>query len=280
MRIVPVTSPAIPVAAPPLQSTNAAAAPAAATATGQAQLSSSLQGMLAAAQAQRSSPEAIARRRITGRMLIEGSNPDIGEALGLTAEQADKLLELLVTHRENSSAVFQSTTEGNLPTSVEERSARLLAQRQADEAELQAMLGSKYSQWKDYNETRQAWQQRRDLRAVLDAGGIPMSDAQSKSLIAALSAEQRDYSQQTRNAISQGGPSAMLPARYSPERRQRLLDTAAPHLTQQQLEGYRGMLERAAAQEQATRSTLQTIQTQAQAQAQSEASAAAASSAR
>src|SRR5690606_15792096 len=173
--------------------------------TGQAQLSSSLQGMLAAAQAQRSSPEAIARRRITGRMLIEGSNPAIGEALGLTAEQADKLLELLVTHRENSRAGFQSTTEGNLPTSVEERSARLLAQRQADEAELQAMLGSKYSQWKDYKETRQAWQQRRDLRAVLDAGGIPMSDAQSKSLIAALSAEQRDYSQQTRNAISQGG---------------------------------------------------------------------------
>jgi len=228
-----------------------------------------LQGLLTTMREQSSSPEAMAQRRRTTRYTIEAVNPDIGEALGLSPDEADKLLELLVTHQENSSAVFRSTIDGNSTTTVQERSAILQAQREANDAELQARLGNKYSQWKDYNDTRTAWQQRRDLRAVLDAGGIPMTDAQSKSLIAALAAEQRNITQRIREAVSQGRSISETRARYTPELRQRSLDAASPHLTPQQLEGYRGLLEREAAQERYRIPTWQAADAQAAAAASS-----------
>jgi len=98
---------------------------------------------------------------------------------------------------------------------------------------------------------------------VLDASGIPLSDTQSRSLITALASEARIITQQSRDAASQGRPIAEIMTRYTPERRQRLLDAAAPHLTPQQLEGYRGMIERAATQERSRISTLQAAEAQA-----------------
>jgi hypothetical protein len=170
---------------------------------------------------------------------------------------------LLADHQESTSVIFRDPVDRDNPASVAERSAALEEQQKANDAELQAMLGSKYSQWKDYNDSRTAWAERRDLRAVLDAGGIPMTDAQSKSLIGALAAEQRDITQQIRAAASQGLPTADVRARYSPERRQQLLAAAAPHLTPQQLEGYRGLLERAAQKELPMLSTLREAESRA-----------------
>jgi hypothetical protein len=93
---------------------------------------------------------------------------------------------------------------------------------------------------------------------VLDAAGTPLTEAQGKSLIAALSTEHRHLSQLQRDAMAQGTFStADMMNRHAPERRQRMLDAAAPHLSPQQLEGYRGMLERAAAQEESMRATIQ-----------------------
>lgn len=226
-----------------------------------------IQDMLATMQAQNSSPEQVARRRVTGRVLMEGSNPDIDEALGLTPGEVDKLFDLLVTHQERSMALFQNPAERDR-MSPEERSAAILAQQQSNEAELRTMLGSKYAQWQDYEETRSVWQQRRDLHAVLEAGGIPMTDAQSKALIAALSAEQRVLARQTREALANGPPPASeVRTRYTTANRQRLLTAAAPHLSPQQLEGYRGLLERAAAQESSMVSTLRAAEARAKAAA-------------
>jgi hypothetical protein len=201
---------------------------------------------------QMSSPEAVARRKQLARTLMETANPYVGEALGLAPEEADKLLDLLAAHQEGMSAVFSTAAEGGGPANVQERSAALQQRQQANLAELQAMLGSKYPQWEDYQQTRPAWQQLRDLRAVADAAGNPLTDAQGKSLVAALSVEQRNFSQQSREAASQGTSISEILVRHSPQRRQQMLDVAAAHLSPQQLEGYRGMLERAAAQEQNT----------------------------
>jgi hypothetical protein len=261
LAATPATPPAVPVAATTPQAVSPATAASPSAATAQPAATAAVQDLLATIRQQSSSPEGMARRRLTARVLLEGSNPDIGEALGLAPEEADKLLDLLVTHQERTSELFLSTVEGNSATAPQERSAAILAQQRTNEAELQDMLGSKYSEWKDYEDARSAWQQRRDLRAVLDAGGIPMTDAQSKSLIAAIAAEQRAVTRQSRDAAiqaaSQGTPFSEVISRYTPERRQRLLDAAAPHLSPQQLEGYRGMLERAAAQERSMRSSLQ-----------------------
>ena len=207
-------------------------------------------GLLDAIQAQMSSPEGQARRRETSRLLMSTSNPDVGEALGLAPDEVEKLLDLLATQQERTSVVFQQARQSGDPVTAQQRVAAALEEhRRTADAELQELLGSKYPQWEDYQQTRPVWQQRRDLRNVLDAAGMPLTDTQSRSLIAALAAEQRNISQ-TRGAITQPFD------RNSAEQHQRLLGAAAPHLSAQQLESYRQMLERAAVRDEAMLSTL------------------------
>lgn len=198
---------------------------------------------LSALRAQVSSPETAARAQALVRTMFESNYPDLREVVGLSADEAEKLLALLAANNARLSDAVSSP--GNASISPQEGTRRMAEHREASEAAVQAMLGSKYSRWQEYEEARPAYQQRRDLRAVLDAAGTPMTDVQDKSLIAALSAEQRNFDQQTRDAISQGKPFDPM-ARDNPERHQRLLDAAAPHLSPQQLESYRAMLDRAA----------------------------------
>jgi hypothetical protein len=135
------------------------------------------------------------------------------------------------------------------PESAQDREARRRKTRETEDAELQALLGSKYVAWKDYQEILPAWVQRNDLRAVLDAAGVPVTEAQDDALINALSAEQRIINQ-TRTFTTQGNSNGFL-AQYTPENRQRLVDAVAPYMSPQQLDGYKRLLERKAAQEQA-----------------------------
>jgi hypothetical protein len=197
-----------------------------------------------------SSPEAVAQRRDLMRSLMKSTHPDVGEALGLAPEEVERLFDLLLAQQERAGARYSLAAAGNSDIPLQDHSAALQEQQVATENELQTMLGSKYAQWQDYTQTRPAWQQRRDLRAVLEAAGSPLTEAQGKSLIVALMAEHRLVRQQSRAATSMDRPITEAMSRYSPERRQRMLDVAAPHLSPQQLEGYRGMLERAAAQDQ------------------------------
>jgi hypothetical protein len=218
---------------------------------------------IAGLRAQMASPESMARNRQLMRTVLESSNPNLAEALGIAPDEADKLLDLLAAHQEGMSAVFNNNAESGSMT-PQERSAAAQQRQQANQAELQALLGSKYPQWEDYQQTRPAWQQLRDLRAVTSSSGAPLTDAQGKSFVAAIAVEHRNITQQHRDAAiaaaNQGRLSSELVLRNSPEHRQRLLGVAAAHLSPQQLEGYREMLERAAAQEDRTRATLQRLE--------------------
>lgn len=191
------------------------------------------------------SPEGRAQSRAGMRQHLSSVYPDVDEALGLTTEEADKLLDLITDQRMRSSSVM--ITE---PESAQDREARQRKTRETEDAELQALLGRKYVGWKDYQEILPAWVLRNDLRAVLDAAGVPVTEAQDQSLIYALSAEQRIINQ-TRSSTTQDNSNGLF-VQYSPENRQRLLNAVAPHMSPQQLDGYRGLLERKAAQERAT----------------------------
>lgn len=213
-------------------------------------------------QAQMSTPEGLARRRESSRLLMSTSNPDVGEALGLAPEEVDKLLDLLATQQERTSGVFlEARQSGDQAAAQQQVAAALEEHRRSADAELQELLGAKYAQWQDYQQTRPVWQQRRDLRAVLDAAGTPLTETQGRSLIAALAAEQRNISQ-TRGAITQPF------AANSAEQHQRLLGAAAPHLSAQQLESYRQMLERVAARDEAMYATFREASAAAEAAAQ------------
>jgi hypothetical protein len=99
----------------------------------------------------------------------------------------------------------------------------------------------------------------KDLAAVLGSAGAPLSDAQSNSLIPALAAVEK---RNTQERMAQPGQASLTAGmtRYSPEANQKLLDAAATHLTPQQLESYRQMLERQSSQEASMRNMLLDVQ--------------------
>lgn len=193
-----------------------------------------------------------AERRAVIRSIMEATNPDIGEALGLTASETEGLLDLLVTHQENlTSLVSTGDTLRDLREHPEDLATEMAAQMQAREAELLAFLGNRYARWRDYDSTlRVAWQLRRDVRASLEQAGMPMTDAQATALIRALEDEARAFA-----AASQGTTSGRvlqisagmgMPLQITAERRQRLLDAAAPHLAPLQLETWSKVINRPA----------------------------------
>lgn len=173
--------------------------------------------------------------RAVARTMTESVNPDIGEALGLTPGEADALLELLATHRENLVASAQSTWD--LRERPEELAAAMNARMRAEEVELQALLGHRYSRWKDYDSLlRPAWQLRKGVRTALEAAGMPITDAQTTTLTSALEVEVRAFAEAGRSFSEVVMPGTL---QLTTERRQKLVDAAAPHLTPLQLETFR-----------------------------------------
>lgn len=191
---------------------------------------------VAANRARRETPEGRAASLRTRRMLVEQLHLDISEALGLTPEEKDRLLDLLARQEERAPSILE------LPR--QEYNAMMEGEKRTREVELQELLGSKYPAWQDYQETLSVWSDRRNLRAVLDAAGTPLTDAQGKALIAAWSIEQRAHNQSMREAQQAGMSPTGVRALHG-GRKERMLEAAAPHLDPSQLESYRGMLERA-----------------------------------
>lgn len=194
------------------------------------------------------SPDMTTRRREVGRTILNHGNPDLAEALGMTDDEAERLLDLLQTHVENIGALGLRGPDDNVAGTLEERTAVMVTRIQENEAELQAFLGNRYSRWKDYNEVRTAWQLRRDLRAELEAEGMPMTDTQSKALITGLVESVRIFNQErpgvsARLGVVSGGGLMLITS----GQRQTLMDAGAPHLTPLQRESYRRVLDAAVA---------------------------------
>lgn len=172
------------------------------------------------------SPENIERMRTLARARVPSEYPDVGQALGLSAEEESQLYDLLAQHEANAVRDLDAHR-----TSGETRSQFAARQLRANEDEISAMLGGKYFQWKAYQEELPSRRQVKDLDVVLRASGTPLNDIQARSLVSALiSAQERIH--------QLGGPI------FSPEKRQALVDAASYHLSSDQLEAYRQMLER------------------------------------
>lgn len=86
---------------------------------------------------------------------------------------------------------------------------------------------------------RPAWRLRKDFRAALEAAGLPMTDAQSTALTSALETEFRAFGGTGRSAAEVLMPGTGMLSQLTTERRQKLADAAAPHLTTLQLESFR-----------------------------------------
>ncbi len=174
--------------------------------------------------------------------------PDLAQALGLTEEEADSLIQMLARHQTSAGfARMGAATSAEDASARQERMRAINAQEQAHEAELEALLGSRYMQWKDYqrsatNRQRENLQrqQAEALRMAVSVPGRPVQDAQFEALRAALQAEQRRIQTET------GGASARQQLQLLDDNHRRLIDVAAAHLDPAQLEGYRRHLQQEA----------------------------------
>jgi hypothetical protein len=212
------------------------------------------------------SPENQERARALFRSQLPVQYPDVGKALGLSPEEVERLFDMLAKQNAERSRAIS----GNGPDTGAQALARQMA---GEQAELASVLGDKFDRWKEYNTQLPTRRQLKDLGAVLNASGAPLTDAQANSLIPALASVEKETTQQRMSQAPQQGGLAVL-NRYTPEANQRLVDAAAPHLTPQQLEAYRQMLDREAARQRALLGPLMDAQKAMEAQRKSEAGAA------
>jgi hypothetical protein len=192
----------------------------------------------------RPGPEDVERSRLLFRAQLSTQYPDVGKALDLSPDTVGQLFDLLARQdvdRRRELAAGPAAGE-----SADQAFGRRI---QSNEAELSSLLGDKYSQWREYKRELPVRQQVMDLKAVLDAGGIPLADARANSLRAALITTQKELDKERAAALVQAGGKPI--PRYSPEGNLRLVDTASGHLSPQQLDAYREMLERQTSRERA-----------------------------
>jgi hypothetical protein len=181
------------------------------------------------------------------RLAIPEQYPGLGRELGLSPAELEKLYDILARQQSNLTADTMTTT-GDQPQDAaarQERQRKRAEMRQASEAELKATLGSKHAQWQEYQKTLPLRQQVSQLQASLGSGNNALSDSQARPLVTALAAEQARIREEQRLApapANRQGFQETQRLRRAEESR-RLLDVAAGHLTTQQLDGYRRMLE-------------------------------------
>ncbi|MEO6079045.1 MAG: hypothetical protein ABIQ86_04605 [Steroidobacteraceae bacterium] len=196
------------------------------------------------------SPEGREMMLAQARMILPQQYPDLAKELGLTQAEVEKFFDLLARQQ----ADMAGDVLGGMPnggaqdrTALEERARKAQERQRTNQAEVTAMLGSKYPQWQDYQKTLPARRQVNQLQSTLSNGVDALNDTQSRPLIAALTAEQARIQEEVRNAPrpAGGGPQNALEAQLqrAAETNRRLISVASSFLNPQQVEGYRRMLE-------------------------------------
>jgi len=182
--------------------------------------------------AQMQSPEGKARTKAWLRSMLENSLPDLDQVLGLTTAEKDELLDLLATQQTRGVTTLAPENE-----SAQESEERYQRRYDTRVAELQALLGSKYPRWQDYEDTVSVRREVRDLRVALDAAGLALAQTQERALVDALVEVQRGFN------LTDRTPTGVV-ARRTPKNIQLLLSAATPYLSMQQLDEYQALLER------------------------------------
>jgi hypothetical protein len=194
------------------------------------------------------SPQNLEMTRSMMRMMLPQQYPDIARDLNLSAAEVEKLFDTIARQQMNlGMGSMDLFTGGQLdPAALQEMQRKMQQQQKADDAELAAMLGSKYSQWQDYQGTAAARQQVEQLQAALDADNR-LSEAGRKSVIAALAIEEGRAQREEKDTMQLEGRTTQEilenQLKRTVEVNQRRLQAASPHLTVAQRDAYRRLLE-------------------------------------
>lgn len=224
-------------------------------------------------------PEYRKARIAQTRASMAQNYPDLAEELGLSAEELDKLFTLMASQQTEMMEHSIFIGAGEQPPSeaeMQERSKIMSEINERHQGELAASLGGKYQQFQDYQQSLGARQRVTQLRRTLEGSGMSLSDAQSKPLVAAITAEQRRTSQEMAGLyrdMGPAGPEQQAKLQEENFRRQadsnaRLIAAAEPHLDSRQLATFKSMLDSQLAMSRALSRAQRQQQEQAAAQGQ------------
>jgi hypothetical protein len=196
------------------------------------------------------------RRNLLSRLrqLAPQENPGLVEKLGLSADEASKLFDLLAQRQleETSLLVMNSSSGTNDPAAT----GRMLRGRQElerrhEESVASLLGGARFQKWQEYQEIRRAQQEvQRQYAGAMQTQGQPLSEKQVQALGAILIAERRRQQQEVQSMRGSTPPTppnlAQLleaSARRQVESNGRIIAAATAHLTAQQLQSLRTTLE-------------------------------------
>jgi hypothetical protein len=194
--------------------------------------------------------------RQTWRASLGDQFPDLRMSLGLTPEQAEQFLDLLARQQADlwNDAVDIVIGEAEDPATRLEWQRKLVQQLRANQAELIAAFGDKYTKWLEYQAALSVRQQIDHLRARLGSGDIALQSNQVEPLVAALMAEQSRLEDDLRawDMSTAAADSVDLldeHTRRRAEGRRRLLSVASSWLNAPQQEEYGRVLDLIATRE-------------------------------
>jgi hypothetical protein len=188
------------------------------------------------------------------RMTLPQQYPDLGRELALSPAETEKFFDMLARHQVSTVGDALELRDNNGQrdaAAAQERQRNMQEIQLANQAEVTAMLGDKATRWQQYQQMLPTRRQVNQLKMSLGTGNNALSDTQGTPLIAALAAEQSRIQQERRNAPpppQQPGPLNRQTAieqrlERAAEENRRMVTVASSHLSPQQLESYRKMLE-------------------------------------
>jgi hypothetical protein len=195
------------------------------------------------------------------RLSVERNHPGLVQELGLSDNEADRLFDLLSANQlainESQSLIVNGAQDQVGAEEVTRR--RHALGREQDEA-LRVLLGGKYSQYQDYQQSRPARNQVVTIGNQLAQAGLPLTDAQMRSLTAVLRAEQQRRGPGQDSMMATPEPGRANPVdldartkmmeenlKRTEDNNRRTIEAVAPHMSAKQLAVYREQLEQQAA---------------------------------
>jgi ribosomal protein L12E/L44/L45/RPP1/RPP2 len=149
-------------------------------------------------------------------MNLVRSNPNLARDLDMTAEQLDRLYDVLAEQSlramENNGPLWSADGARPDAAKMQEYQRKAMEQQRANETELRRALGDgKYREWQEYQSMAGVRWEADRVRTSLASAGVPLDESLAKPLLKTLHEQQMKMMQRAAaNAASNANASARL----------------------------------------------------------------------
>jgi hypothetical protein len=172
--------------------------------------------MLASMERQRTlmrDPEYREAMRAQQKMNLVRSNPNLARDLDMTAEQLDRLYDVLAEQSlramENNGPIWSADGERPDAAKMQEYQRKAMEQQRTNELELRRALGDgKYREWQEYQSMAGVRWEADRVRTSLASAGVPLDESLAKPLLKTLHQQQMKLMQQAATTAASSNANA------------------------------------------------------------------------